>query len=149
MPSIRRCSSSLAVLFGAMWWMSSRNRKQQGAAAAFRDNLLPGQEVMTGSGMYGTVVDVEGEVVILETAPGAQPLVQAGDRQAGRAARWTSTDDEREYDDAEDDELGRGRVGRGSSATRTSTRTSDEADELRESDEDASTTTAMPTTGRG
>ncbi len=62
----------LAVLFAGMWFMSNRARKQQRAAAAFRDHLEPGQEVMTGSGMYGYVVGVEGDVVILETSPGVE-----------------------------------------------------------------------------
>ncbi|MCV2394533.1 preprotein translocase subunit YajC [Actinotalea sp. M2MS4P-6] len=62
----------LVVLFGGMWFMSNRSRKQQQAAAAFRDHLEPGQEVMTGSGMYGTVVGVEGDVVTLETSPGVE-----------------------------------------------------------------------------
>jgi preprotein translocase subunit YajC len=55
---------------GALFLMSNRTRKQQKEAAAFRANLTTGQEVMTGSGMFGTVVDVEDEVITLETAPG-------------------------------------------------------------------------------
>ena len=53
-----------------LWFMSSRTRKQQQRATAFRDNLAEGQEVMTGSGLFGTVVDVEGDVVTLEMSPG-------------------------------------------------------------------------------
>ena len=60
----------LAVAFGAMWLMTSRTRKQQKAAADFRSNLAPGQEVMTGSGLFATVVDIEDDVVTLETSPG-------------------------------------------------------------------------------
>lgn len=60
----------LAVAFGAMWLMTSRTRKQQKAAADFRANLAPGQEVMTGSGLFATVVDIEDDVVTLETSPG-------------------------------------------------------------------------------
>lgn len=62
----------LVMLLGivALFWMSSRTRKQQKEAAAFRENLAPGQDVMTGSGMFGTIVAVEDEVVTLETAPG-------------------------------------------------------------------------------
>ena len=60
----------LALAFGAMWLMTSRTRKQQKAASEFRSNLAPGQEVMTGSGLFATIVDVEGEVVTLETSPG-------------------------------------------------------------------------------
>ena len=72
MPDSSLLLVMLAVLFGGMWWMSNRTRKQQQAAAAFRDNLQPGQEVMTGSGMYGTVVGVVDDVVTLETSPGVE-----------------------------------------------------------------------------
>ncbi|MCB2175914.1 MAG: preprotein translocase subunit YajC [Actinomycetales bacterium] len=60
----------VVVMVGSMFWLSSRNRKQQQAAAAFRDNLQPGQDVVTIGGAFGTVVSVDGDVVALETAPG-------------------------------------------------------------------------------
>lgn len=60
----------LALAFGAMYLMTSRNRKQQRQAADFRANLEIGQEVMTGSGLYGTIVDVEGDTITLESTPG-------------------------------------------------------------------------------
>lgn len=91
----------LALAFGAMWLMTSRTRKQQKEAANFRANLTPGQEVMTGSGLFGTVVDVEDDVVTLETSPGV-------------TSRWlrpaiaklvdppVATDDEDELEDEDD-----------------------------------------------
>ncbi|MBD3778532.1 MULTISPECIES: preprotein translocase subunit YajC [unclassified Cellulomonas] len=60
----------LAIGLGAMFLLSSRQRKAQRQQLSFRDNLQPGQEVMTGSGMYGTVVEVEDDVVTLESTPG-------------------------------------------------------------------------------
>ncbi|MEV7971907.1 preprotein translocase subunit YajC [Cellulomonas sp. NPDC089187] len=60
----------LVIGVAAMWFMSSRARKQQREAVSFRDSLQPGQEVMTGSGLFGTVVSVEGDVVTLESTPG-------------------------------------------------------------------------------
>ena len=62
----------LAVALGALWLMSSRTRKQQRAAQEFRNNLIPGDEVMTASGLLGTVVTVEDDVITLESSPGAQ-----------------------------------------------------------------------------
>jgi len=62
----------LVLAFGAMWLMTSRTRKQQREAADFRANLEAGQEVMTGSGLYGTIVDVEGDVITLESTPGSR-----------------------------------------------------------------------------
>jgi len=63
----------IILLFGVgmLWFMSRRTRKQQQEAARFRDNLEAGQEVMTGSGLFGTVVEVEGDRVTLEIAPGS------------------------------------------------------------------------------
>ena len=60
------------VLAGLMFFMSSRTRKQQKQQAEFRSQLAPGQEVMTGSGLFGTVVEIDEETdtVTIETAPG-------------------------------------------------------------------------------
>lgn len=60
----------LALALGAMFLMTNRTRKQQKEAANFRANLAPGQEVMTGSGLFGTIVAVEDDVITLETSPG-------------------------------------------------------------------------------
>lgn len=59
----------LIVALGAMfWWMSRRTRAQQKAAAQFRDHLTAGQEVMTGSGFFGTISAVDGDRITLESA---------------------------------------------------------------------------------
>lgn len=62
----------ILIAFGAMWFMSSRTRKQQRAAADFRSHLAPGQEVMTGGGMFGTVVAVDDDIITIESTPGSQ-----------------------------------------------------------------------------
>jgi len=62
----------LIVLLGGMWFMSSRSRKQQAKANEFRNSLKAGDEVMTGSGMVGTVVTVEGDHVTLASPSGHQ-----------------------------------------------------------------------------
>ncbi|RMI13515.1 preprotein translocase subunit YajC [Cellulomonas triticagri] len=64
----------LVVGLGAMFLLSSRQRKAQREQLSFRDNLQPGQKVMTGSGMYGTVVEVDGDEVTLESPTGAQTV---------------------------------------------------------------------------
>ncbi|GAA2723827.1 preprotein translocase subunit YajC [Cellulomonas aerilata] len=61
-----------ALVIGVMWLMTSRNRKMQRQAADFRANLEVGQEVMTGSGLYGTIVAVDGDTITLESTPGNQ-----------------------------------------------------------------------------
>ena len=62
----------LVIAAGGMWLMTSRQRKQQAAANEFRNNLVAGDEVMTGSGLFGTVVEVEGDVITLESTPGSR-----------------------------------------------------------------------------
>ena len=61
-----------ALVLGVMWLMTSRTRKQQRAAADFRANLEVGQEVMTGSGLYGTIVAIDGDTITLESTPGSR-----------------------------------------------------------------------------
>ncbi|WP_158373633.1 preprotein translocase subunit YajC [Cellulosimicrobium cellulans] len=91
----------LAIGAVALFLMSSRQRKAQREQLSFRDNLQPGQRVMTGSGMYGTVVEVDGDEVTLESTPGNESVwIKAA------IARLVEppVDEESEVDeDAEDD----------------------------------------------
>lgn len=57
---------------GAMFLMSRNQRKQQKAQQEFRANLAVGQHVMTGSGMFGEVVGVDGDEITIESTPGNQ-----------------------------------------------------------------------------
>jgi preprotein translocase subunit YajC len=61
----------LVVIFFAAYLFILRPRTQ--AARRQRDTLMElnsGDEVLTASGIFGTVVDVQAERVVLETAPG-------------------------------------------------------------------------------
>jgi len=58
----------VALALGALWFMTSRTRRQQRTALDFRATLAPGQQVMTGSGFFGTVVEVDGDAITLESA---------------------------------------------------------------------------------
>jgi preprotein translocase subunit YajC len=60
----------LALMLVAFYLMSMRSRKQQKQTASFRDTLAVGQEVMTTGGLLGTVVDVEGDAITIESTPG-------------------------------------------------------------------------------
>ncbi len=60
----------LLIAFAALWFMSSRTRKQQREAADFRANLVLGDEVMTASGLFGTVTAINDDVITLESTPG-------------------------------------------------------------------------------
>jgi preprotein translocase subunit YajC len=90
----------LVLAFGAMWLMTSRTRKQQREAADFRANLEVGQEVMTGSGLYGTIVDVDGDTITLESMPGNQSRWI----RAAIAKLVPPADEVEDTDEVEDDE---------------------------------------------
>lgn len=65
------------VAIGYFLWRSFGRQRQQQAART-RDllvNLSAGDEVLTGAGIFGTVLDVEGDRVTLETAPGTRITV--------------------------------------------------------------------------
>jgi len=72
----------LGALIVLMFWMTSRTKKRQRAAEEFRDNLTVGQEVMTGSGLFGTIVAVDGERVTLRSGTGADASTSEWLRQA-------------------------------------------------------------------
>ncbi|ACZ30692.1 preprotein translocase, YajC subunit [Xylanimonas cellulosilytica DSM 15894] len=49
----------IVAMLGLMFFMSSRQRKQQKAQQEFRNELAAGQEVMTASGLFGTIVEID------------------------------------------------------------------------------------------
>jgi preprotein translocase subunit YajC len=60
-----------AVIIGGMFWFMSRNqRRQRQRMADLQSRLTPGQEVMTGSGIYGRIVDSADDRVRVEVSPG-------------------------------------------------------------------------------
>lgn len=64
----------MALAIVGLFFMNSRARKRQAEATAFRSNLQPGQQVMTGSGMFGTVVRVDGDKVTLVSSGGQESV---------------------------------------------------------------------------
>lgn len=63
----------IVVLFGVLYFVMIRpQRNRQRKAAEQQNQVQPGQRVRTTSGMYGTVVGVAGDDVILEVAPGVE-----------------------------------------------------------------------------
>ncbi|PVU81209.1 preprotein translocase subunit YajC [Cellulomonas sp. WB94] len=88
-----------------MWLMSSRTRKQQRAAADFRSHLAPGQEVMTGSGMFGTVVAVDDDVITIESTPGSQTRWLRAAIAKVIEPPVDADEDDADKDDAADDDV--------------------------------------------
>jgi preprotein translocase subunit YajC len=69
----------LAIPVLLLWNLASRARKQQREVRSVQELLVPGAEVMTGSGMFATIVSVDDERVVLNTGPGQ---VSTWDRRA-------------------------------------------------------------------
>ena len=60
----------IILMFVIMWFFMIRpQRKQQKAIEAFRNSLSAGQQVVTSGGIYGTVKEVNNNIVVLEIAP--------------------------------------------------------------------------------
>lgn len=60
----------LAMVGGLLFLMFSRTRKQQREMQQVQAELRVGAEVMTTAGLYATVVALDDQTVLLETAPG-------------------------------------------------------------------------------
>ena len=57
----------LALIFVVMWFFMIRpQRKQQKEIQAFRDGLKKGDKVVTIGGIYGTVVEIKENAVLIE-----------------------------------------------------------------------------------
>src|SRR6266700_6366142 len=62
----------LVVVVGVYMLMIRPQRRRQQAAAQQQNTVRPGARVRTTAGMYATVVDVDGDDVVLEVAPGIE-----------------------------------------------------------------------------
>lgn len=59
----------IAIMMLAMWFLMIRpQRKQQKKEQAFRASLQKGDEVITASGLYGTIKEISDFYVMLEIA---------------------------------------------------------------------------------
>jgi preprotein translocase YajC subunit len=97
----------VVVAFYFLMIRPQQRRKQQ--AAQKQNTVQPGARVRTTAGMYATVVDVDGDDVVLEVAPGVEvrymkraimDVVSPGDEPEETVTDFTDT----ESDDTESDE---------------------------------------------
>ena len=95
------------ALLAVMLFLSFRKGKKiQQQQAQMRSTLAPGVEVMTGAGIFGTVVavDAEAQRVTLETAPGTrmdvhlQGITTVVEPETAAAAAAPTTDPSRRDD---------------------------------------------------
>jgi preprotein translocase subunit YajC len=98
----------MLLLFGLlglmMFFMSRRQRRAQEQQRSLQNSLAVGDRVMTTSGMYGTVTDVDDDASItIEIAPGVETEWL---RAAIREKVGPEVDDEEELvEDVADDEV--------------------------------------------
>ncbi|SCL33568.1 preprotein translocase subunit YajC [Micromonospora nigra] len=88
----------IALLFGVMYFMMIRpQQKRRREAEAMQSALAPGDEVVTIGGLYGSVIGVDDDTVLLEVAPGVQsryarPAIARVVSQAERPAEPVTED---------------------------------------------------------
>jgi preprotein translocase subunit YajC len=58
---------AVLAIFIFLTWRSGRKRKADAEAA--KSQFVPGAEIMTNYGLYGTIKSIDGDVVNLEVAP--------------------------------------------------------------------------------
>jgi len=70
---------TIALMVGAMYLLFIRpQRSRMRAIAAAQAGLTPGSDVVLTSGIYGTVVNVDQESILLEVSPGVHVKVARG-----------------------------------------------------------------------
>lgn len=79
-----------------MFWMQRKQRLAQSKVESMQRSLQVGDQVVTMSGMYGTVVDIDDTTVDLEIA---EDVVTTWLRQSIREVRNTTVDDGSSADD--------------------------------------------------
>ncbi|UZJ26098.1 preprotein translocase subunit YajC [Rhodococcus antarcticus] len=93
----------LVAFLGIMYMASRRQKKEAKAVSDMQDALTAGDEVMTTSGLHGTIVDLDEDTVDLEVAPG---VVTTWNRLAIRSrVTVDASEDEVEDEDLEDDQV--------------------------------------------
>lgn len=91
------------AFFALMMWFMSRSQKKMAAKMAEQREaaLVIGKTVVTQTGMLGQIVDIDGDVVTLESASGDETQWLKTGIQAEIEPPYAST-----FGDVEDDEVG-------------------------------------------
>lgn len=96
----------LAILAMLIFFMVRNSRKRKEELAKLQEKMVPGAEVMTNFGLFGTLVsiDEENNIAVLETSPGSEVRVHR--QTLARVVDETeTTEDEAAADEAEGPEL--------------------------------------------
>ncbi|MFB9776799.1 preprotein translocase subunit YajC [Brevibacterium otitidis] len=133
-------STLIFLVLGALmlFFMFSSRKKQKARQESLKNDLVPGAEVMTTFGVYGTVLTVapEDHIVTIESGPGTvlrvhQQAIGHIEPASGVATDGLSSDDASSTDD---DAAASDRYGDGSSADRYDDYSSDSSSEDRYDD---------------
>jgi preprotein translocase subunit YajC len=90
----------LLVLFaGFMFMTARRQRRQVQETQQMQSSLVPGDRVMTTSGLYGTIVETDDDTLEIEVAPGVHTTWV---RQAVREKVKPETETDELSDDVDD-----------------------------------------------
>ena len=105
----------LIIIMGAfMFFASRRQKKAMQATINLHDSLVPGDEIMTTSGVFGTITDVSDTKVDLEVAPG---VVMTMLKLAVKEKVSDDLDADEDLDDEYEDDTDHAGVVNGSSAS--------------------------------
>jgi preprotein translocase subunit YajC len=91
----------LLVLFaGFMFMTARRQRRQAQETQQMQSSLVPGDRVMTTSGLYATIVETDDDTIELEVAPGVRTTwVRQAVREKIKSEIGTSDDVDVDVDD--------------------------------------------------
>jgi preprotein translocase subunit YajC len=65
----------LALMIGVMWFTTTRGKKKVAEQRARMDEMMvPGTSVMTIGGFFGRIVEIDGDVVTLESPSGVETI---------------------------------------------------------------------------
>ena|SRR5664279_4006851 len=112
----------LLLAAGFLYLMFSRSRRQQRTAQQMQAGVAPGTKIVTTAGLYATVVEIDGQTVTLETAPGQH---SRWDRRAiarilpDQSLEERAVNDEDDEDADDDMEDGTGAAGTASTSQET------------------------------
>ena len=86
----------LAVLAMLIFFMWRNSKKRKEELAKLQESMVPGAEVMTNFGLFGTLlsIDVENNIAVIETSPGN--AVKVHRQTLARVVDETATDDDAE-----------------------------------------------------
>ena len=95
----------IILLFVLLYFLMIRPQsKRRREAQEMQSRLVPGDEVQTVGGLFGTVIDIDDEAVTLEPSPGVAMRFARG--AIARVINKQPTEEDVEEDTADDEETG-------------------------------------------